>query len=1066
MKRTAEMRRLEYFRTLVRKLRGRNSLAAVLAATVIALSIVSRPRSVAPLDGIDALIDSAGGLHFRTVAPRLSAAFAYRPLRTVTRGYEPVGSEAWSIAGAAAGVKKRADAEPSASNLQTLGVSYLLFGYVDDAVQTLERATGSGGSAAVLSDLAAAYYVQGMKQGRADDIARGLELSDAALAVSPRSMSAQFNRALTLEALENRPSALAAWQRYLQLDPSSEWAVEARQHIDRLSVPPPSSAWHSLETRLRRLSAADLKEVGSIAERFPLRSRRTVENELLPRWARAHAQHDEHDERIVLEAVEIMGAALASRFADPTLVETARTISAAMAVGNEERLAALTRGYLAYAAARSVADEDTDEARSLFRRAWTSLREAGSPSAYSAGMYAAAKAYEGRDYAEALRLVAAMKSDATLARYAPLAGQVDWIEGMVLLASGRPYESLQRYREALRAFQRSGEVESIAAVDGLLAENLQSLGDDDEAWRYRLQALPVILEYGDERRQQVAFNEAAEAAMEQNRLSAALEYQMASVALTGRGSNDHMAAYSYLGRALILGRKGQADAGLADIGRARQCSARVGDAVIRKTTTADIDMAEAMLRQGTSPAAAVQLLTRVLDEQQGGSYEFRKAQLLLARGRAKVRFGDDVGARADFSHAIGAIETQREEVSDLRLRSAFFGRADDAYEDLMALLVRSDEMGEALRVFDRSCERTLTEVVSSNNAAESLPRNNGVLRTPGDGNALVEITVLPDEVVAWTMRRSGVSISRHSVSSARVEELVELYERAIDTNSQTVQTIGSDLFDIVIRPLELSTESDKTVTFITHRLLRRVPMASLYDRARKRYLVEDFAVATAPSAAVYWFCSARRAGNGKTTEVVAIGNTKTAALALDLPDLPEAERELTHFASRSRGRLLLNERATPKAFLAEAAGNRIVYFAGHALVNEHDRGRSALVLAPEGAESSSALLHADRIATARLQAPLVVLSACTTNSVTRRAAEGAVDVAGAFLAAGVPTVVTSRWAIADDRARDLLTIFARELAESSPAEALRHSQLEMLRRRDTAQRAVRSWCAFEVVGSV
>jgi CHAT domain-containing protein len=791
-----------------------------------------------------------------------------------------------------------------------------------------------------------------------------------------------------------------------------------------------------------------------------------VENELLPRWARAHAQHNEHDERLVLEAVEIMGAALAARFADPTLAEIARTISAAVAVRNEERLAALTRGYLAYAAARSVVDTDTDEARSLFRSAWTSLREAGSPSAYSAGMYAAAKAYEGRDYADALRLIAAMKSGGALTRYAPLAGQVDWVEGMVLLASGRPYESLRRYREALSAFQRSGEAESAAAVDGLLAENLQSLGDDDEAWRYRLKALPVILDYGDSRRQQVAFNEAAEAAMQQNRLSAALEYQMASVALTSPGSNDHMAAYSYLGRALIFGRKGQADLGLADIERARHCSAHMSDAVIRKTTTADIDMAEALLRQRASPAAAVQLLTRVLDEQRGGGYQFRKAQLLLARGRAKVRLGNDVGARTDFSRAIEAIETQREDVSDLRLRSAFFGRADDAYEELTALLVRSGETSEALRVFDRSCERTLTEVVRSNHAVESLPRNGGVHPIPGDGSTLVEITVLPDEVVAWTMRRSGISISRHSVSSARVEELVERYERAIDADSQEVQTIGSDLFDIVIRPLGLRPESDKTVTFITHRLLRRVPLASLYDRARKQYLVKDFAVGTAPSAAVYWFCSARRSDDGQTGEVVAIGNTRTAALALDLPDLPEAERELTHFASRMRGRLLLNERATPTAFLTAAAGKRIIYFAGHALVDEHDRGRSALVLAPEGAEPSSALLHADQIANARLRAPLVVLSACTTNSVTRRAAEGAVDVAGAFLAAGVPTVVTSRWAVADDRARDLLTIFARELAASSPAEALRRSQLEMLRRGNAAQRAVRSWCAFEVVGSV
>jgi len=441
--------------------------------------------------------------------------------------------------------------------------------------------------------------------------------------------------------------------------------------------------------------------------------------------------------------------------------------------------------------------------------------------------------------------------------------------------------------------------------------------------------------------------------------------------------------------------------------------------------------------------------------------------LLLARGRTHLRLEDRDNARSDFQRAIAVVESQRQQVSDLRLRSAFFGRAEDAYEELTALLVRSGEFPEALRVFDRSCERTLTEIARGTVMAEPGPRFAGERLPARDGTAIVEMTVLPDEIVAWTMRRSGTSISRHSVPSGRVGELVTSYERAIEANSGAVEAIGSQLYDLLIRPLALNPASDQTITFITDRMLRRVPLASLYDRERKRYLVEDFAIATSPSAALYWHCNERRTQEGKATNVVAIGNARAGTLPLGLPDLPEAERELREIASWSRGQLLLNERATPNALLAAAAGNVIVHFAGHALVDEQDRGRSALVLSPDSADPSSALLYADRIAGARLRAQLVVLSACTTNSVSKRGAKGAVDVAGAFLAAGVPAVVTSRWDVADENARDLLTGFARELARSaSPAEALRRSQLEMLRRRDPAQRAVRSWCAFDVIGAV
>ena len=125
-------------------------------------------------------------------------------------------------------------------------------------------------------------------------------------------------------------------------------------------------------------------------------------------------------------------------------------------------------------------------------------------------------------------------------------------------------------------------------------------------------------------------------------------------------------------------------------------------------------------------------------------------------------------ARADFfGGAIGAVEAQREQVSDLRLRSAFFGRAEDAYEELTALLVRSGELDEALRVFDRSCERTLTEVVRGSVTSE---RTGGPPLTLADGTVLVEIAVLPDEIVAWSTRRSGTSVSRQPITSGEVEE--------------------------------------------------------------------------------------------------------------------------------------------------------------------------------------------------------------------------------------------------------------------------------------------------------
>jgi CHAT domain-containing protein len=1039
--------------------------AAIAILVALVPIMCERAGGTRPEAATDGLVASLRDLPYRMVAPRLSQPFDYRPLQTMARWKRPNDAPSASqVLVSVAEIERSVEGAPTSANLHVLGLSYLISGRVRKAVQLLQQARLTTTDHGIVNDLAAAYYVAGAQEATAADMARSLELSDLVLRETADDLPARFNRALALEALENRPAALIAWRQYLRLDSYSQWAGEAQQHVRRLSIPAHSSQWESLKPRLLRLDAAGRNEAGPIGERFPLRCRRAVENDFLPRWAYASTRLDEEEAGRLLAAVEAIGSALEKRFADPTIAEIARTISSATVARDERRLDALSRGYQAYADARKATGQDSAKASALFQKAQKNFHDAGSPSAYAAGMFAAAQEYERRNYGEALHLLAEMKAERELTRYAPLLGQILWMEGLVLLVSGRPYESLQRYREAVAAFERSGEAESVAAVDGLIAENLQALGDDDEAWKHRLRALPIILEYGDARRQQVALNEAAEAALQESRFAAALAYQASSVALTA-GTTDHeMAAYAFLGHALILGRMSRFAPALADIERAREQAGRVIDVAIRQTTGADIDMAEALLRQQESPSVAVSLLTRVLNYQHSGGYQFRAAQLHLARGRTYARLGDHVNARQDFSHAIAAVESQRERVSDLRLRSTLFGRAEDAYIELTASLVRSGQFGEALRVFDRSCERTLTEIIRGRLAAESITRTARPSRALADGTALVEIAVLPDEIVAWTTRRSGVDVSRHPIASTRIEELVASYERAIQADSESETMIGSELYDVVIRPLRLRAD-DQAITFVVDRLLRPVPLASLYDRSRKRYLLEDFAIANAPSATAYWHCNELRRRVRTTTEVVAIGNTKVSSLPLGLPDLPDAERELTQIASQTHGRLLLNERATTSSFLAVAAEEVVVHFAGHALVDAQDRGRSAIVLAPEGADSSTALLYADRIASSRLHAPLVVLSSCTT-SAYGRAATGTMDVARAFLAAGVPTVVTSRWEVADDSARNLLTRFARELAGSpSPAEALRRAQLETLRRNPSARRHVRSWCAFEVIGA-
>ena len=82
----------------------------------------------------------------------------------------------------------------------------------------------------------------------------------------------------------------------------------------------------------------------------------------------------------------------------------------------------------------------------------------------------------------------------------------------------------------------------------------------------------------------------------------------------------------------------------------------------------------------------------------------------------------------------------------------------------------------------------------------------------------------------------------------------------------------------------------------------------------------------------------------------------------------------------------------------------------------------------------------------RLQADLVVLSACETALGEEQRGEGLISLARAFQYAGARSVVASLWSVADQTTAELMIRFYRHLRSGLPKdEALRAAQLEFIR---------------------
>jgi tetratricopeptide (TPR) repeat protein len=111
------------------------------------------------------------------------------------------------------------------------GRFHLLQKEFDRGIQYLEIAAAESATAAVYNDLGVAYLEGGdsLKTEKA-----GLEFK-LALKQNPEFAPAIFNLALFYERTNALAEAKAEWNRYLELDPNSDWAKEARGRLQGLS---------------------------------------------------------------------------------------------------------------------------------------------------------------------------------------------------------------------------------------------------------------------------------------------------------------------------------------------------------------------------------------------------------------------------------------------------------------------------------------------------------------------------------------------------------------------------------------------------------------------------------------------------------------------------------------------------------------------------------------------------------------------------------------------------------------------------------------------------------------
>ena len=270
--------------------RTRRTVLVALGAAAAVLAVVVVPSLVRPWlerdAGLVSLVDSVG--EQRSVLGRLSGGFPHAPLSAPSAGGQDGQAAGTDRVLLTAGRIRESFGElATPSRLHAMGVSQLLAGRYDDAVQSLLAASREQpANAQYLSDVAAVQLERARLGLRPDDLPRALAAADRARRLDPSLKEAWFNRALAVSALSLTDQARSAWTEYLKRDSASPWATEARARLEELSKPTPAAAWAAIEGRLEQSIDASTADAAVRAQ--TTEARNFIENTMLfVEWASA-----------------------------------------------------------------------------------------------------------------------------------------------------------------------------------------------------------------------------------------------------------------------------------------------------------------------------------------------------------------------------------------------------------------------------------------------------------------------------------------------------------------------------------------------------------------------------------------------------------------------------------------------------------------------------------------------------------------------------------------------------------------------------------------------------------
>ena len=967
---------------------------------------------------------------------------------------------------------------PNAQTYHALGVFKLTQQKYADAIKEFQSSLKFADNAKIHNDLGVAHFElakTGGQEKRVEELALSLEEFSKATELDPNLLEALFNKSLALQELSMPREAKKSWTIYLQRDPSSPWADEARKNVARIE---------SEQARFRKtddqvlsdfLTAFRNREEARVLQIHNdtkgLLKGPTIPLQLSRSFLDAKQHGNEAQAKESIEALTYLGN-LEQEQNGESLVSELANFYAHVRTDKVERL---LQAKNTFARGHQLLGEDVTTAISEFessRDLFTQLGDEGE--AAIAETWAAQLLPDVAEVAESRRRWSAIIANAEARKFMVLLPPAYYSLGISDYRQNRLSESARKLKTALRLAEAGNNTFEVQHAEDSLAQNYSIVGELEVALFYAGKMLSSDALYY-ESLSQVRRNKGTLAllSLKLRFFSTSLSLGLEHLSITEENWPNTSLVNDSL-RRLIDAASAKEDFPAAlhyaeesmRIALARKPSSE------NKRTVANIHLLLGDLESHTKNwngaltdyDQALELYSQ-FPEVIDNLYQAHKGRLFCFRQLDRKKDFSD-----EWQIVLKLADDYRATVREDDSRQAFFANEQVVFDTATDYALDQHNSREAFELGEAAKARSLLEFIESEKPIAEVERNNASVakslslpeiqtRLP-EQLQFLQYVVLPDKLAIWTVSKTRFDLLEKQITATELEAKVDAYQTLVVEKARPaeVKQAAQDLYRLLM-PSDLA--RDKQLCFIPDKFLHQLAFATLVSPEGK-YLLKDFTLFYAPSASVMVLAteSARRREHFQDERLLTIGNPDfDREENSNLPDLEDAETEArTIAASYRKSILLIGGEATKEKFLRRFDEVEVIHFAGHFVANHEAPGNSKLLFAGSDLRSSE-------LATYKLPlAKLVILSACQTFLERYNKSEGAIGIARTLLAAGAPVVVASLWKVDSAPTRDLMIAFHRNRKEKgmTSAESLRQAQLEVMSKPETE--APFNWAAFSVFG--